>query len=180
MAAGRPGHRPVRVRVRHLRVLPGRRRAGLSTPDPAGVHRARLVRRAGRDPRGRRQPRRAARVRRLRHRRLARLPVRHRVPGAHRARQAHARRLARRPRLRRRRPVRGDDRRARELGAHVVDDPAAIAELTGGGAHVSVDAVGSPVTAVNSVRSLRRRGRHVQAGLLLGTAATPPLPMDLA
>jgi alcohol dehydrogenase len=32
---------------------------------------------------------------------------------------------------------------------------------------------------VESVRSLRRRGRHVQAGLLLGPASTPPLPMDL-
>jgi alcohol dehydrogenase len=29
------------------------------------------------------------------------------------------------------------------------------------------------------VRSLRRRGRHVQAGLLLGPTSTPPLPMDL-
>jgi alcohol dehydrogenase len=29
------------------------------------------------------------------------------------------------------------------------------------------------------VRSLRRRGRHVQVGLLLGRDATPPLPMDL-
>jgi threonine dehydrogenase-like Zn-dependent dehydrogenase len=29
------------------------------------------------------------------------------------------------------------------------------------------------------VRSLRRRGRHVQIGLLLGAAATPPVPMDL-
>ena len=26
--------------------------------------------------------------------------------------------------------------------------------------------------------SLRRRGRHVQVGLLLGADATPPLPMD--
>ncbi|KGN33801.1 alcohol dehydrogenase [Knoellia sinensis KCTC 19936] len=75
--------------------------------------------------------------------------------------------------------------RARELGAeHVVDagssaDPAAaVQELTGGGAHVSVDALGSPVTAAASVASLRRRGRHVQIGLLLGEAASAPLPMD--
>ena len=33
--------------------------------------------------------------------------------------------------------------------------------------------------AVGSVRCLRRRGRHVQAGLLLGSASTPPLPMDV-
>ncbi|HWM07265.1 MAG TPA: zinc-binding dehydrogenase, partial [Actinophytocola sp.] len=48
-----------------------------------------------------------------------------------------------------------------------------------GGAHLSLDALGSPATAVASVRCLRRRGRHVQAGLLLGAEATPPLPMDL-
>jgi D-arabinose 1-dehydrogenase-like Zn-dependent alcohol dehydrogenase len=70
--------------------------------------------------------------------------------------------------------------RARELGAtHAVRDPAAVRELTGGGAHVSVDAVGLPAVAVASVRSLRRRGRHVQAGLLLGEHSTPPLPMDV-
>jgi alcohol dehydrogenase len=74
---------------------------------------------------------------------------------------------------------------ARARGAEAVVDasatedvPAAIHEITGGGAHVSLDALGSPHTAVASVLSLRRRGRHVQVGLLLGAAATPPLPMD--
>ena len=61
----------------------------------------------------------------------------------------------------------------------VADVAAAIREVTGGGAHVSIDAFGSPELAVASVRSLRRRGRHVQAGLLLGPSSTPPLPMDL-
>jgi D-arabinose 1-dehydrogenase-like Zn-dependent alcohol dehydrogenase len=76
--------------------------------------------------------------------------------------------------------------RARTLGAEAVvdagneSDPAAtIREITQGGAAVSIDALGSPATAVASVRSLRRRGRHVQVGLLLGAAATPPIPMDL-
>ena len=74
--------------------------------------------------------------------------------------------------------------RAVELGAAATvrgDDPAAaVRDATGGGgAHVSLDAVGSPTTAVASVHSLRRRGRHVQVGLLLGDQATPPLPMDL-
>ena len=75
---------------------------------------------------------------------------------------------------------------ARRLGATAVvdasgdvDTAAAVVEITGGGAGVSVDALGSPGTAVASVRGLRRRGRHVQVGLLLGAAATPPLPMDL-
>jgi alcohol dehydrogenase len=76
--------------------------------------------------------------------------------------------------------------RASSLGAEVVldadsvpDVPAAIRTLTGGGAHLSLDAFGSPESAVGSVRSLRRRGRHVQAGLLLGPSSTPPIPMDL-
>ncbi|WP_256793933.1 zinc-dependent alcohol dehydrogenase family protein [Terrabacter sp. Ter38] len=76
--------------------------------------------------------------------------------------------------------------RASSLGAAVVvdagsvaDAAAAIREVTGGGAHVSLDAFGSPELAVASVRSLRRRGRHVQAGLLLGASSTPALPMDL-
>jgi alcohol dehydrogenase len=76
--------------------------------------------------------------------------------------------------------------RASSLGAaalvdarRVADVAATVRDTTGGGAHVSIDAYGSPALAVESVRSLRRRGRHVQAGLLLGPASTPPLPMDL-
>jgi alcohol dehydrogenase len=73
-------------------------------------------------------------------------------------------------------------RRARELGAAAVvaaGDDVAVRAITGGGAHVSVDAFGSAAAAVASVRSLRRRGRHVQVGLLHGAEATPPLPMDI-
>ena len=74
--------------------------------------------------------------------------------------------------------------RARELGAEFTvragpGTVAAVGEITGGGAHVSIDALGSPATAVDSVRCLRRRGRHVQVGLLPGPASVPPLPMDL-
>ena len=63
--------------------------------------------------------------------------------------------------------------RAGELGAEFTvgpgaDTAAVIAEITGGGAHVSIDALGSPSVAADSVRCLRRRGRHVQVGLLLG------------
>ena len=54
---------------------------------------------------------------------------------------------------------------ARRFGAeHTLlagdDTPAAVVELTGGGAHVSIDAVGSVQTSTAAVRSLRRRGRH--------------------
>jgi alcohol dehydrogenase len=71
--------------------------------------------------------------------------------------------------------------RARALGAETIaaaDPAAAVLELTGG-AHVTVDAVGSAATADAAVRSLRRRGRHVQVGLMLGPNATAPLPWDL-
>jgi D-arabinose 1-dehydrogenase-like Zn-dependent alcohol dehydrogenase len=90
--------------------------------------------------------------------------------------------------------------RARELGAEVTVDggadlavdggadlavdggadlAAVIGEVTGGGAHVSIDALGTPAIAATSVRCLRRRGRHVQVGLLLGPSSTPPMPMGL-
>ena len=42
---------------------------------------------------------------------------------------------------------------------------------------MSLDALGSPATAACSVRCLRRRGRHVQVGLLLD--GPTPIPMDL-
>jgi alcohol dehydrogenase len=68
------------------------------------------------------------------------------------------------------------------LGASVVLDASddtveAVHEVTGGGAHVSLDALGSTVTAAASILSLRRRGRHLQVGLLLGADDTPALPM---
>lgn len=75
---------------------------------------------------------------------------------------------------------------ASAVGAdHVVladgrDVPATIAELTGGGSHVSVDAVGSEQTASDAVLGLRRRGRHVQVGLLPSISGHPRVPMERA
>jgi alcohol dehydrogenase len=69
--------------------------------------------------------------------------------------------------------------RAAELGAAEVladADPERIGRMTGGGVHVSLDAVGSASTAAACLRSLRRRGRHVQVGLMLGPHADAPLP----
>ncbi len=73
---------------------------------------------------------------------------------------------------------------ARSLGAAAVVDgravpdvAAAVADLTGGGAHLSLDALGHPKTCFDSVSCLRRRGRHVQVGLLLDAHAAPPIPM---
>jgi alcohol dehydrogenase len=53
----------------------------------------------------------------------------------------------------------------------------AVSEITKGGAHVSIDALGSPVTCFNSIKNLRRRGRHVQVGLMLGDHSSPRIPM---
>jgi len=58
-------------------------------------------------------------------------------------------------------------------------DPAVvIRDLTGGGANITIDAIGSPEIVATAVRSLRRRGRHVQVGLLLGADAMTAVPMD--
>lgn len=66
------------------------------------------------------------------------------------------------------------------INANQVEDVVeAIHEITKGGAHVSLDALGHPITAVNSVKSLRRLGRHIQVGLLLADQSTPPIPMDI-
>jgi alcohol dehydrogenase len=72
---------------------------------------------------------------------------------------------------------------ARALGAeHAVDGrgdvPAEIVELSGGGAHVSLDALGAGVTCTNSIRCLRPRGRHVQVGLLPPAQGRPDIPME--
>lgn len=57
------------------------------------------------------------------------------------------------------------------------DVPAAVLGLTGGGSHVAVDAVGSEQTCADAILSLRRRGRHVQVGLLPPVDAHPRVPM---
>ena len=74
--------------------------------------------------------------------------------------------------------------RARDLGAEVTvdarerDAAAAVLEATGGGAHVALDALGSAATCAASVGSLRKRGRHVQVGLMLGDERSVPVPMS--
>ena len=75
--------------------------------------------------------------------------------------------------------------RARSCGAEIVIDAqkvadvaGAIREVTGGGAHVSIDALGSPATCRNSILSLRKRGRHIQVGLLLADKSDPSVPMS--
>lgn len=52
-----------------------------------------------------------------------------------------------------------------------------IHEATNGGAHVSLDALGTTTTFENSLHSLRKLGRHVQLGKPLGQHATPKLAL---
>jgi alcohol dehydrogenase len=67
------------------------------------------------------------------------------------------------------------------VDAAAVPDPAgAVRDLTGGGAHLSLDALGAPATCAASVDGLRRRGRHVQVGLLPSPTGTTPVPMARA
>ena len=53
-----------------------------------------------------------------------------------------------------------------------------IQDITQGGAHVSLDALGSLETCCNSVLSLRKRGRHVQVGLMVADYKDAPVPMN--
>lgn len=62
-------------------------------------------------------------------------------------------------------------------GGEVVDTAAAVVEITGGGAHLSLDCVGMPATCAASVASLRKRGTHVQVGLMPPAQGVPPIPM---
>ena len=74
--------------------------------------------------------------------------------------------------------------KAREIGAdltlntrgseNVVE---AVRELTSGGAHVSLDALGHRETCYNSIANLRKRGKHIQIGLMAGEHSNPPIPM---
>jgi alcohol dehydrogenase len=73
---------------------------------------------------------------------------------------------------------------ARDLGAtrtlnarstsNVAD---AIKNLSNGGVHVSVDAIGNADVCFQSVSSLRKRGRHIQVGLMVGQHSQPHVPM---
>lgn len=73
---------------------------------------------------------------------------------------------------------------ARSLGAtktlnaatsrNVAED---VRTFTDGGAHVSIDALGITATFHNSIRGLRKLGRHVQIGMPLEEHAVPPIPL---
>jgi alcohol dehydrogenase len=73
---------------------------------------------------------------------------------------------------------------AKGLGAAITinakegaDVAGAIHDATERGADVSIDALGSATTCGNSIMCLRKRGRHVQVGLLIGEDYLPRIPM---
>lgn len=63
------------------------------------------------------------------------------------------------------------DARAGDVGAKIM-------ELTGGGAHVSIEALGIPATVDSSIACLRPLGRHVQVGLPTGKLARMEVNMN--
>jgi alcohol dehydrogenase len=74
---------------------------------------------------------------------------------------------------------------AKELGAIATINGSQNSEVveqvkafTHGGAHVSVDALGSAITCFNSVANLRKRGKHIQVGLMTGDHQHAKVPMD--
>ena len=75
--------------------------------------------------------------------------------------------------------------KSKELGADftVLSDKDSIVkdeilEITGGGCHISIDALGSTETCINSIQSLRKRGKHIQIGLMTNQHSSPEIPMD--
>ncbi|MEM7110973.1 MAG: zinc-dependent alcohol dehydrogenase family protein [Chloroflexota bacterium] len=64
---------------------------------------------------------------------------------------------------------------AAEVGAERV--VGAVIDCTNGGAHVSIDALGHPTTAFNSVANLRKRGKHIQVGLMAENGGETAVPM---
>jgi alcohol dehydrogenase len=75
---------------------------------------------------------------------------------------------------------------ARKMGAAAVINAAetedvveAVKEITSGGAHVSIDALGSPETCFHSVANLRKRGKHIQVGIFEAGHHDPPVPMGM-
>ena len=73
---------------------------------------------------------------------------------------------------------------AKSIGAHEVINATkvdsvieAVREISQGGAHVSIDALGHPITCSNSINCLRKRGKHIQVGLMLGDESSPHVPM---
>ena len=55
----------------------------------------------------------------------------------------------------------------------------AVKDLTEGGAHVSIDALGHPQLVADSISCLRKRGKHVQVGIMESGLHNTAIPMNL-
>lgn len=73
---------------------------------------------------------------------------------------------------------------ARSIGAEKVINASntnvvdALMDVSGGGVHISIDALGSPEVLLNSVSSLRKHGKHVQVGIMESGSHRPAIPID--
>lgn len=74
---------------------------------------------------------------------------------------------------------------ARSIGADAVlnsrnelDVVEAVKDATGGGPHVSLDALGHPQLAFDSISCLRKRGKHIQVGIMESGQHRAAVPMD--
>ncbi len=73
---------------------------------------------------------------------------------------------------------------AKDIGAEVVINSKygltvdAILDITDGGAHISIDCLGHPEIITNSINSLRKRGRHIQIGIMESGQHQTPIPID--
>lgn len=52
-------------------------------------------------------------------------------------------------------------------------------EISKGGVHLSIDALGSRETCMNSIMGLRKKGKHIQVGLMSEERASALIPMPL-
>ncbi len=59
----------------------------------------------------------------------------------------------------------------------LADTVEAVREISSGGVHVSIDALGHPETCYNSIANLRKRGKHVQIGLMATDNGAANVPM---
>jgi len=74
---------------------------------------------------------------------------------------------------------------AKEVGANILINARKVENVsekvkrtTVRGAHISIDALGSQETCFNSISCLRKRGKHIQVGLMTGDHKHPKIPMD--
>lgn len=73
---------------------------------------------------------------------------------------------------------------ASEIGAETIINSTygnpveAILDITDGGAHISIDALGHPEILMNSVSSLRKRGKHIQVGIMESGQHNSSVPID--